>query len=165
MGRVFTIVNVFKGPPSSYFLPYFCPLAFGLCETLISRALFTAIVVTAVELLPPTLDPRHCMGKKKSSSKLKEVLVDEEASLSIIKNHDFIAIRASKKVWPSPSMTEDQLRDLVGDGLIQEQGFADWKTPGQYWVPALNLGEIVLFVSFVRAGLCLPASSFLHHFL
>jgi hypothetical protein len=34
------------------------------------------------------------MGKKKSSSKLKEVLVDEEASLSIIENQDFIAMRA-----------------------------------------------------------------------
>ena len=26
-------------------------------------------------------------------------------------------------------------------------------------------GEIILFVSFIRAGLCLPASAFLHRFL
>jgi hypothetical protein len=58
------------------------------------------------------------MGKKKSSSKSKEVLVDEEALLSIIENQDFVAIRASEKIWPSPSMTEDQLQELVGDGLI-----------------------------------------------
>jgi hypothetical protein len=58
------------------------------------------------------------MGKKKSSSKSKEVLVDEEASLSIIENQDFIAMRASEKVWPSPSTMKDQLRELVGDGLI-----------------------------------------------
>jgi ATP phosphoribosyltransferase regulatory subunit HisZ len=58
------------------------------------------------------------MGKKKSSSKSKEVLVDEEALLSIIENQDFVAIRALEKIWPSPSMTEDQLQELVGDGLI-----------------------------------------------
>jgi hypothetical protein len=99
MGRVFIVVDLFKGPPppsssSSSFLPRFYLLAFDLCETLISRALFATIVVTAVELFPLTSDPRHCMGKKKSSSKSKEVLVDEEASLSIIESQDFIAMRA-----------------------------------------------------------------------
>jgi hypothetical protein len=118
MGRIFTVINLFKGPPSSSFLPYFCPLAFGLCETLISRAPFAAIIVTAVELFLLTSDPRHCMGKKKSSSKSKKVLVDEEASLLIIKNQDFIAMRASEKVCPSLSMMEDQLQELVSDGLI-----------------------------------------------
>jgi hypothetical protein len=38
------------------------------------------------------------MGKKKSSSKLKEVLVDEKASLSIIKNQYFVAMRTSEKI-------------------------------------------------------------------
>jgi hypothetical protein len=38
------------------------------------------------------------MGKKKLASKSKEVLVDEEASLSIIENQEFIAIRAAEKV-------------------------------------------------------------------
>jgi hypothetical protein len=38
------------------------------------------------------------MSKKKSSSKLKEVLVDEEASLSIIENQEFIAMRAAEKL-------------------------------------------------------------------
>jgi hypothetical protein len=58
------------------------------------------------------------MGKKKSSSKSNEVLVDEKASLSIIENQDFVAMRASEKIWPSLSMIEEQLRELVGDGLI-----------------------------------------------
>jgi hypothetical protein len=58
------------------------------------------------------------MGKKKSASKSKEVLVDEEASLSFIKNQEFIAMRATEKLWPVPTTTEDQLRDLVKDGLI-----------------------------------------------
>jgi hypothetical protein len=66
------------------------------------------------------------MGKKKpTSSKSKEILVDEEVSLSVIKNQDFVAIRAAEKIWPSPSMTKDQLWELVSDGLIQEQGFTD----------------------------------------
>jgi hypothetical protein len=47
------------------------------------------------------------MGKKKSSSKSKGVLVDEEASLSIIKNQEFIAMRAMEKLWPAPTMMED----------------------------------------------------------
>jgi hypothetical protein len=58
------------------------------------------------------------MGKKKASIKSKEVLVDEETSLSVIENQDFVAMRASEKIWPSLSMMEDQLRELVGDGLI-----------------------------------------------
>jgi hypothetical protein len=48
----------------------------------------TTAVAVAVKLLPLTLDPFHCMGKKKSSSKSKEVLVDEEVSLSIIENQN-----------------------------------------------------------------------------
>jgi hypothetical protein len=42
-----------------------------------------------------------CIGKKKaSSSKSKEVLVDEE-SLKVIENQEFIAIRTAEKIWPS----------------------------------------------------------------
>jgi hypothetical protein len=65
------------------------------------------------------------MGKKKSSSKLKEVLVDEEASLSVIENWEFIAMRATEKLWPVSTTTEDQLCDLVKGGLIQDKDFAD----------------------------------------
>jgi hypothetical protein len=55
--------------------------------------------------------------------------------------------------------------ELVSDGLIQEKDFADWKILGQHWVPTPSLGEIVLFISFVRANLCLPTSAFIHRFL
>jgi hypothetical protein len=105
------------------------------------------------------------MGKKKSSSKSKKVLVDEEASLSFIENQEFVAMRAAEKLWPVPTTTEDQLRDLVKDGLIQEKDFADCKVPSQHRVPTLGPGQIIMFISFVRAGLYLPASAFLHHFL
>jgi hypothetical protein len=47
------------------------------------------------------------MGKKKSASKSKEVLVDKEASLSFIENQEFIAIKAVEKIWPVPTTTED----------------------------------------------------------
>jgi cellobiose-specific phosphotransferase system component IIB len=56
--------------------------------------------------------------KKPMSSKSKEILVDEEVSLSVIENQDFIAMRAAEKIWPPPSMIEDQLWELVSDGLI-----------------------------------------------
>jgi hypothetical protein len=105
------------------------------------------------------------MGKKKSSIKSKEVLVDEDVSLSIIKNQEFVAMRVVEKLWPIPTTTEDQLRELVSDGLIQEKDFANWKILGQHRVPTPGPGEIILFIFFVRASLCLPASPFLHHFL
>jgi hypothetical protein len=124
-----------------------------------------AAVAATIKLLPPTLDSRHCMGKKKSSSKSKEVLVDEDASLSIIENLEFIAMRAAEKLWLIPTTMEDQLRELVSDGLIQEKDFADWKIPGQHRVPTPGPGQIILFISFIRAGLCLPTSTFLYHFL
>jgi hypothetical protein len=60
---------------------------------------------------------------------------------------------------------EDQLRELVSDGLIQEKDFANWKILGQHRFPTPGPGDIVLFISFVQSGLCLPASAFLHHFL
>jgi hypothetical protein len=83
----------------------------------------------------------------------------------VIKNQEFIAMRAAEKVWPALSTTEDQLRELVSDGLIQDQDLADWKTPGEHRVPFPGPSEIVLFVSFIRAGLCLSASPFLHQLL
>ena len=83
----------------------------------------------------------------------------------MIENQEFMAMRAAQKIWPAPTMTEDQLRKLVSDGLIQSKDITDWKAPGEHRVPTLGPGEIILFVSFIRAGLCLPASSFLHRFL
>jgi hypothetical protein len=39
------------------------------------------------------------------------------------------------------------------------------RAPSEHRVPYLNPGETILFLSFVRAGLCLFASPFLHRFL
>jgi hypothetical protein len=69
-------------------------------------------------------------------------------------------MRAAEKIWPSSTTIEDQLWELVSDGLIQDQGLADWKTPSEHCVPSLGLGEIVLFISFIHTRLCLLASPF-----
>ena len=92
-------------------------------------------------------------------SKSQATFVDEEASLSMIENQEFMAMRAAQKIWLAPTITEDQLHELVCDGLIQSKGIADWRAPGEHRVPAPSPGEIILFVSFIRAGLCLPASA------
>ena len=105
------------------------------------------------------------MGRKKATSKSQAAFVDEESSLSVIENQEFMAMRAAQKVWSAPTTTKDQLRELVSDGLIQSKDIAEWRAPGEHRVPAPGLGEIILFVSFICAGLCLPASAFLHRFL
>ena len=51
-------------------------------------------------------------------SKSQATFVDEESSLSVIKNQEFVAMRAAQKAWPAPTTTEDQLHELAGDGLI-----------------------------------------------
>ena len=105
------------------------------------------------------------MGRKKLASKSQAAFVDEEASLSMIENQEFMAMRVAQKIWLALTMTEDQLCELVSDGLIQSKDIADWRALGEHRVPAPGPGEIILFISFIRAGLCLPTSAFLHQFL
>jgi len=47
------------------------------------------------------------MGKKKTASKSQATFVDEESSLSLIENLEFVAMRAAQKVWPAPTTSED----------------------------------------------------------
>ena len=72
------------------------------------------------------------MGKKKAMNKSQAAFVDEESSLSLIENQEFVAMRAAQKVWPAPTTTEEQLRELVSDGLIQSKGFAEWRALGEH---------------------------------
>ena len=83
------------------------------------------------------------MGRKKAASKSQVAFVDEESSLSVIENQDFVAMRAAQKACPAPTMTEDQLRDLVSDGLIQSKDIVQWRAPDEHRVPALGPGEII----------------------
>jgi hypothetical protein len=96
--------------------------------------------------------------------------VDEESSLLVIENQEFVAMRAAEKLWPVPTTMEDQLRDLVSDGLIQEKDFVDWKVPCQHRVPTPSPGEIVLFISFIvsfiiSASACLLLLFFIVSFI
>ena len=72
-------------------------------------------------------------------SKSQAAFVDEESSLYVIKNQEFMAMRAAQKIWPAPTTTEDQLCELVSDGLIQSKGIADWRAPGEHRVSAFLL--------------------------
>jgi len=47
------------------------------------------------------------MGKKKTTSKSQSSFVDEESSLSMIENQEFIAMRAAQKSWLTPTTTEE----------------------------------------------------------
>jgi hypothetical protein len=107
------------------------------------------------------------MGKGKNSraaSSKRVIKEDEEQTLEVIENKEFLAMRATASAWPVPVIREEQLKELVDEGLLQEKELADWKVLGEHRVLFLQPGEIVLFVAFVRVGLCPPAS-FLHHFL
>jgi hypothetical protein len=59
----------------------------------------TAAIVTARTLPLLVLFCRFLspVEKKLTSSKSKEILVDEEVSLSVIENQDFIAMRAAER--------------------------------------------------------------------
>ena len=65
------------------------------------------------------------MCRKKAASKSQATFVDEESSLSVIENQEFMPMRAVQKAWPAPTTTEDQLRELVRDGLIQSKDIAE----------------------------------------
>ena len=74
-------------------------------------------------------------------------------------------MKAAEQIWPASTVHTADLQELADLGLIQGQDLTEWKEAGEHWVPILSPDEMVLFASFVRAGLCLPASPFLHRFL
>ena len=47
------------------------------------------------------------MGRKKAASKSQAAFVDEESSLSVIDNQEFMAMRADQKFWLAPTTTKD----------------------------------------------------------
>ena len=47
------------------------------------------------------------MGKKKAVSKSQSTFMDEESSLSVIENQQFVAMRAAQKAWLALMMIED----------------------------------------------------------
>ena len=47
------------------------------------------------------------MGRKKTVNKSQAAFVDEESSLSVIENQEFMAMRATQKFWLAPTTTKD----------------------------------------------------------
>jgi hypothetical protein len=88
-----------------------------------------------------------------------------EKSLDVIKNQDYVTLKVAAQIWPASIVKSDALQELADLGLMQSQDLMEWKEAGEHQVPSLQPGEIVLFVPFVRANLCLPASPFLYRFL
>jgi hypothetical protein len=80
-------------------------------------------------------------------------------------NPKYATMKAAEQIWPVSTAHTSDLQELAALGLIQGQDLAEWKEDREHRVPVLCPGEIILFVSFVRASLCLLASPFLHHFL
>jgi hypothetical protein len=63
------------------------------------------------------------MGKGKNSgvsSSKKIAEVDKDQVLEVIKNKEFLAMRATASSWPVPSTTEEQLKELADEGLIYD---------------------------------------------
>jgi len=50
---------------------------------------------------------------------------------------------------------------LVAHGLLQAKSLSNFLGPGEHEIPSPSPDQSVLFVSFVRAGLCYPPSDFL----
>jgi hypothetical protein len=73
-------------------------------------------------------------------------------------------MKAAEQIWPASTVYTADLQELADLGLIQGQDLAEWKEAGEHRGPVLSPSEIVLFVPFVRAGLCLLASPFLPRF-
>ena len=47
------------------------------------------------------------MGRKKATSKSQATFMDEELSLSVIENQEFMVMRAAQKSWPALTMTKE----------------------------------------------------------
>jgi ABC-type xylose transport system substrate-binding protein len=75
------------------------------------------------------------MGKGKNSrvaSSKRVIEEDEEQTLKVIKNKEFLAMRAAASAWLVPVTREEQLKELVDEGLLQEKELADWKVPSEH---------------------------------
>lgn len=105
------------------------------------------------------------MGKKTGAVKKKAEFVDEEHTLHRIDNPDFLEMKAMEKAWSTSKVREEEIELLVVHDLLQCQELLGWSLPGEHRVLGCPPSKMILFVHFVRAGLCLPMSDFLRRFL
>jgi hypothetical protein len=78
---------------------------------------------------------------------------------------EVLEMNVAALIWPAPTTKKKHLQRLHEQGLLPKQKLGEWKAPGEHRIPNLDPGEIVLFVSFIKHGLGLPACPFLHDFL
>jgi len=98
-------------------------------------------------------------------NKGKGEFVDEEKTLKQIDNPEFMAMRRMQRQFPKPSTQEAELDLLVAHGLIQEKFLSNYLLPGEHVITSPSPDQSILFIPFVRAGLCFPLSDFLLEFL
>lgn len=71
------------------------------------------------------------MALKRGPKAPKPSEVDEEQSLSVIENKDFLKMRSMQKVWPEPATTAEDLELLVERGMLQQQSLSYYELPGE----------------------------------
>jgi len=98
------------------------------------------------------------MGKSKNSSTAAKKVTKKRAL-------EVPEMAAAAQIWPAPTIKPKHLLTLHEQGYLPEQKLGEWKAPVEHRIPNLEPGEIVLFVPFIKHGLGLPTSPFLHGFL
>ena len=89
---------------------------------------------------------------------------DEERTLQVIQNPDFVKMRAMQKTWSAPTTTSMELDLLIAYGLLQMQALSGFMLPGEHLVPTPPPGHTILFFHIVLSGLCFPPSEFVNEF-
>ena len=82
------------------------------------------------------------MGKGKNPSTATKKVAEKRAL-------EVLEMAAATQIWPSPSTKPKHLQKLHDQGYLPDQKLGEWKAPDEHHIPNLELGEIVLFVSFI----------------
>jgi hypothetical protein len=81
---------------------------------------------------------------------------------------DRVTIVSPRDPWPFSTVTTDDLKALVADGLLRplsDDSQPEWMAPPSGAAPSLPPGYVVSFVSFHERGFGVPASYFMRAIL
>jgi hypothetical protein len=92
------------------------------------------------------------MGNRKVASKGNKNKREEE-------------IKSATSDWNYYKCSRNDLLNLVAEGLLQGQDVIQGRPSFRHLFPQGKVDEIILFLHFVKRGLVLPASNFLHDLL
>jgi hypothetical protein len=104
------------------------------------------------------------MGKGPSTKRSNIKAKDVDWQIAGVENPELVAMATTTKIWPAPTTKLKHLKRLHEQRLLPEHRLGGWEAPGEHRVPTLRSGQIILFISFIEHGLCLPACPFLHGF-